>query len=113
MTNIDTKQSAVQQRNAEQAAVDARKAEEDRRAAATKVAVEDTKKARASSKETLAEQSAMKPVPSQEDADKMMSGTYDATDAEEIEQPDGPRARALQTSDDAGGSYRNRAAKSG
>ncbi len=52
----------------------------------------------------------MKPVPSQEDADKMVSGAYDVSDAEEVEQPDGPRARALQS--DTGGGYVNRADKS-
>ncbi len=92
---------------------DARKADEDRRAAASKTAAEGTKRAREASKDVLQEQSAMKPVPSQEDADKMVSGAYDAAKAGEVEQPDGPRARALQsaTSDTSGG-YRNRADKS-
>lgn len=52
-----------------------------------------TKEARERSKETLTEQSKMRPVPSQEDADKIKRG--ERVDAEE-DQPDGPASRAAE-----------------
>lgn len=71
---------------------------------------QDSKDARKRSEETLAEQSKMKPVPSQDDADKIKLG--EAVEAEE-EQPDGPAKRAAERVSAAEGSasYQTRASK--
>jgi hypothetical protein len=75
------------------AAEERRKDDEERRKAAGEEAKKGTEAARAASLETLQEQEAMKPVPSQEDADAIKAGA-DPLENEEIEQPEGPAQRA-------------------
>jgi membrane protein involved in colicin uptake len=77
------------------AAEETRQADEERRKAAVEVAKKGTEAARKASLETLAEQEAMKPVPSQEGCDAIKAGG-DPLENEEIEQPDGPAARAAE-----------------
>lgn len=57
-----------------------------------------TEEARAQSAATLREQEQMKPVPSQEDADRIKLGEQVNADAE---QPTGPAAEAAAETDDA------------
>ena len=75
---------------------DAQKAEEERRRLAEEQAKAGTDAARQSSAETLNEQSGMKPVPSQEDADRMKTGAYRVGEDAPVEQPEGPAQKAAE-----------------
>ena|SRR6188768_3258064 len=97
---------------------DVRKADEERRKAAVEESKKGSEAARKASLETLKEQEAMKPVPSQEGADAIKAGA-DPLENEEIKQPDGPAARAAagapdvltrQLNPDGGGEYKTRSA---
>ena len=95
---------------------DVRKADEERRKAAAEESKKGSEAARKASLETLQEQEAMKPVPSQEGADAIKAGA-DPLGNEEIKQPDGPAQRAAegrpdvltrQLNPDTGGEYKTR-----
>ena len=74
----------------------ARKAAEERQKAAGEQAKKDTEAARKSSEETLAEQSAMKPDPTQEELDAIKVGAAKPEQRKEVAQPEGPAQRASE-----------------
>jgi len=83
------------------AAADARQADADARKARATLVQKQTEQQRKAIDETLNEQANSKPVPSQEHANLMRAGAYDPlSDAEEVEQPDGPARRASEGNPD-------------
>lgn len=102
-----------------QATEEVRKADEERRKKSGEIAKQNTELARKDSEETLAEQNAMKPDPSQEEADAIKAGV-DPAKRKEVQQPEGPAQRAAQgapdaltrqVNPDAGGEYKTRSAQ--
>ena len=111
----DAERQATAQANEE-----VRKADEERRKTAAEEGKKGTEAARKASLETLKEQEAMKPVPSQEGADAIKAGA-DPLENEEIKQPEGPAQRAAQgapdvltrqINPDGGGEYKTRSTQS-
>ena len=102
-----------------QANEEVRKADEERRKKSGEIAKQNLDLARKDSEETLAEQNAMKPDPSQEECDAIKAGAVDPSKRKEVPQPDGPAQRAAQgapdaltrqVNPDAGGEYKTRSA---
>lgn len=94
-------QVQTQQQSA-QAVKDAQEADVQRREAAGEQAKKQADAARKQSLEVLKEQESMKPVPSQEDADKIKAGAYDPHSPAEGEVTDGPAQRAAEANAPAG-----------
>ena len=95
-------------------------ADDNQRKAALAEAKKASEENRKSAEETLAEQGAMKPVPSQEESDAIKLGVVDPLEREDDEQPDGPAARAAAGAPDVltrqlsaakGGEYKTRSAQ--
>ena len=102
-----------------QANEEVRKADDERRKKSGEVAKQNLELARKDSEETLAEQNAMKPDPSQEECDAIKAGAADPSKRKEVQQPEGPAQRSAQgapdaltrqINPDAGGEYKTRSA---
>jgi hypothetical protein len=114
-------QADVSARLAEQVA-QAQEDDRNRRAQRRQLVNDEQERQQQAIQETIDEQANMRPVPSQEKANLMRAGAYDPLqDAEEVEQPEGPAARAARGDPDVlraavanqqGATYQTRSATS-